>query len=273
MVVIFVPMSNKFKIFFTFEDNKTHAVDYRLNDTLIAKKWFGKIKHLRNVAVDKTISDLDDVSDLAGLYKQFCEFAGIGHFPFETVDQELCNRLHEIYEKEHDRISRMADNAILYKFHQAIHNSEDKKSNKPKKYITVGWGVKEGPLTHRFNCGDFNEPSIVRNNLYLEWSELGKTPLRYWRDKEPNDQNRFNELARPHITFRAKFAIALQDSQPSELDPAFIEWFDQYKQNWLEHHGVQKWDKIDEYCSPLLASTDDKIDLTTARFHSIAQAD
>ena len=127
-----MPMSNKFKIFFTFEDNKTHAVEYRLNDTLIAKKWFGKIKHLRNVDVDKTISDLDDVSDLAGLYKQFCEFAGIEHFPFETVDQELCNRLHEIYEKEHETISRMADNAILYKFHQAIHISQDKKINKPK---------------------------------------------------------------------------------------------------------------------------------------------
>ena len=268
-----MPMSDKFKIFFTLEDNKKHDVDYRLNDTLLAKKWFEKIKHLRHINIDNTISNLDDVSDLAGLYKQFCDFAGIEHFPFETIDQELCNRLHHIYEKEHDRISRMRDNSILYKFHQAIHFNEDIGSNKSTKKIVVGWGVKEGPLTHRFNCGDFNEQSIVRNNLYLEWSELGKKPMGYWHDKEPNEQARINALARPHITFRAKFAIALQDSQPSKLDPAFVKWFDQYKQNWLEHHGVQKWDEIDEYCSPLLASTDDKVDLLTARFKSIALAD
>ena len=273
MVAISVTMSNKFKIFFTFNNNKSHAVDYRLNDTLLAKKWFEKIKHLRNIHVDKTISDLDDVSDLAVLYKQFCEFAGIEHFPFKIINQELCNRLHQIYEENHDRISRMADNAILYKFHQAIHLNEVTGSNKPKKQIVVGWGVKEGPLTHRFNCGDFNQQSIVRNNLYLQWSELGKTPLGYWQDKEPNDQTRFNELAKPHITFRAKFSIALQDSKPSKLDPAFVEWFDQYKQLWLDHHGVEKWDEIDEYCSPLLASTEDTIDLTTAYFGRIVLVD
>lgn len=266
-------MSHKFKIFFTFKDNKNHAVDYKLNDTLLAEKWFEKIKHLRNVPIDKTISELDDVSDLASLYKQFCDLAGIEHFPFDTINQELCNRLHQIYEKNHDRIAGMADNAILYKFHQAIHFNEDIGSHKPKKKITVGWGVKEGPLTHRFDCGDFNEQSIIRNNLYLEWSELGKTPMGYWHDGEPNDQTRFNELAKPHMTFRAKFSIALQDIKPSKLDPAFVKWFDQYKQDWLKHHGVLKWDEIDEYCSPLLASTDDTIDLTTARFNKIVLID
>ena len=70
----------------------------------------------------------------------------------------------------------------------------------------IGWGVKEGPLTHRFNCGDYNDDHIRRNNLYLQWSELGKTPLEYWRNQEPNDQARLNTLAKPHITFRAKFS-------------------------------------------------------------------
>lgn len=268
-MAISVTMNKHFKILFTLQDNKTHAVNYTLNNTVLAQKWFDKIKHLRHINVDKTISNLDDLSDLAGLYKQFCDFAEIEHFPFETIDQELCNRLHHIYEKNHDRISRMADNSILYRFHQAIHCKEDTGSIKPTKKIVVGWGVKEGPLTHRFNCGDFNGQSIVRNNLYLKWSELGKTPLGYWEDKEPNDQARFNELAKPHITFRAKFSIALEDRRPSDLDPAFIKWFDQYKEKWLAHHGVQKWDEIDEYCSPLLASTVDKVDLLTARFHSI----
>lgn len=262
-------MDKNFKILFTLKDKSIHTVDYRLNDTLLAQKWFEKIRHLRNIPVDQTISDLDDVTDLAGLYKEFCDFAGIKHLPFETVDQELCNKLHQIYEENHDRISRRPDNAILYRFHQAIHFSESKGGKKIKNQINIGWGVKEGPLTHRFDCGRYNEQSIVRNNLYLQWSELGKTPLGYWLDKEPNDQARFNALAKPHITFRAKFSIALEDRLPTKLDPRFIEWFDQYKQDWLQHHGVSKWDEVDEYCSPLLASTEDTVDLSHARFEKL----
>ena len=272
-MAISVIMSNKFKIFFIFENNKSYAVDYRLNDTSLAEKWFEKIKHLRNVPIDRTISQLDDVSDLAGIYKEFCSHAGIEHIPFSTIDQDLCNRLHHIYEQNHDRVAAMQDNGILYKFHQAIHHNEVIGKNRPKRQIVVGWGVKEGPLTHRFHCGDYNAKEIVKNNLYLQWSELGKTPLEYWRNHEPSDQTRLNTLAKPHITFRAKFSIALEDRKPNKLDPEFTRWFDQYKQNWLAHHGVQKWDEIDEYCSPLLASTEDTIDLTTARFNRIELVD
>ena len=266
-------MDKQFKILFDLQNNDSHAVNYRLNDTLLAEKWFDKIKHLRHVPVDETISQLDDVSDLAGIYKQFCLHAGIQYEPFNTIDQDLCNRLHHVYEENHDRVAGMSDNGILYKFHQAIHFSEVAGKNRPKRQIVVGWGVKEGPLTHRFNCGDYNNNSILKNNLYLQWSELGKTPLEYWRNNEPNDQARFNALAKPHITFRAKFSIALEDRHPTKLDPKFIRWFDQYKQNWLRHHDVKKWDEIDEYCSPLLASTEDTINLTDARFNRIELVD
>jgi len=260
--------NNNFKIVFTFGNNKTQEVNYSLNNTLLAQKWFQKIKHLHNVPVDKTISNLDDVSDLHGLYKQFCDFAKIKQIPFEIINQNLCNKLHQIYEEEHDRLSRIPNNSILYKFHQAIHCNEDGGKNIPRRYV-IGWGTKEGPLTHRFNCGDFNEQSIIRNNLYLDWSELGKTPLGYWYDHEPNDQARFNTLAKPHITFRAKFSIALRDRKPRALDPAFIKWFAQYKQSWLAHHGVKKWDEIDEYCSPLLATTDYKGNLENLTFKQL----
>lgn len=265
-------MKKNKKFTITFKDNDVYFdVDYILHDSLLAEKWFKKIKHLSNIPINEVESGLADVSNLNGIYLEFCKFAKIPSEEIYTVDQALCNHLHQIYEDHHERLSKMPDNSILYRFHHAIHFQE--KDQSVQKMIKVGWGTKEGPLTHQFKCGDYYEYSIRKNNLYLPWSELGKTPLTYWRDKEPNDQSRFNELAKPHTTFRAKFAIALQDSRPSKLDPAFVKWFDQYKQNWLEHHGVQKWDEIDEYCSPLLASTDDKIDLLSARFHSIALAD
>lgn len=272
-MAISVTMNRRFKILFTLQDSKEHVVNYTLNNTLLAQKWFDKIKHLRNIPIDETISQLDDVSDIAGIYKELCSVADIEPIRFDNIDQDLFNKLHQIYEDNHDRVAAMQDNRILYKFHQAIHYNEVLGRNRPKRHIVVGWGVKEGPLTHKFNCGDYNDDHIRRNNLYLQWSELGKTPLEYWRNQEPNDQARFNTLAKPHITFRAKFSIALEDRRPSDLDPKFLEWFDQYKEKWLAHHGVQKWDKIDEYCSPLLASTEDTIDLSTARFHRIELVD
>ena len=126
-------MNKQFKILFTLENDETYEVSYRLNDTLLAQKWFEKIKHMSKVPIDETISQLDDVSDLAGLYKQFCGFADIEHKPFHTIDQDLCNRLHQIYEENHDRVANKPDNGILYKFHQAIHFNEVAGKNRPKR--------------------------------------------------------------------------------------------------------------------------------------------
>ena len=150
-------MNRRFKILFTLQDSKEHVVNYTLNNTVLAQKWFDKIKHLQNVPIDETISQLDDVSDIVSIYKEFCSVADIEPIRFDHIDQDLFNKLHQIYEDNHDRVAAMQDNSILYKFHQAIHYNEVLGRNRPKRHIVVGWGVKEGPLTHKFNCGDYNE--------------------------------------------------------------------------------------------------------------------
>jgi hypothetical protein len=43
---------------------------------------------------------------------------------------------------------------------------------------------------------------------------------------------------------------------PDRLDKQFITWFEEFKQSWLDHHRIEKWDEIDEKCAPLLAHTD-----------------
>ena len=261
-------MKKNKKFTITFKNNNVHFdVDYILNDSLLAEKWFTKIKHLRNIPIDKVESGLADVSDLNSIYLDFCEFAKIPSEQIHTIDQALCNKLHQIYEDHHSRLSKLPDNKILYRFHHAIHFQEQNSSE--LKMIKVGWGTNEGPLTHQFNCYDYYEDRIKKNNLYLPWSELGKTPLTYWRDKEPNDQLRFNQLVKPHTTFRAKFAVAMDDSDPVDLDPEFTEWFHNFKESWLDKHGIQKWDKLDEYSAPLLAITNDNTDLSQAEFISI----
>jgi len=250
-----VPKSKKLKLIF----NNDVEVDYVIHETELAEKWFAKIKHLIKVPFDPHDSAMGDLSDLPRIYKEFCDFAGIDHEQFDQVDQELCNRLHKLYEDHHDRLAGVRNNTILYKFHNSVHAHESTKDYKTG--IVTGWGVYEGPLTQYFNCGDFYEKSMLKNNLYLPWAELGKKPLTYFKNQEPNDQKRFNTLAKPHITFRAMFKVATQDKTPSVLNPAFLQWFEKYKQGWLAHHNIHKWDEIDEESAPLLAITDYKGDL------------
>jgi len=250
-----VAKNKKFKILF---DNDV-AVDYRVHETELAEKWYAKIKHLSKVPFEPNDSGMGDLFDIHGIYKEFCDFSGIEHEPFDKINQKICNKLHKLFEDHHDKLSCVPNNNILYKFHNSVHAHEDSKDTDTG--TLTGWGVYEGPLTHDFNCGDFYEETILQNNLYLPWAELGKKPLTYWKNKEPNDQSRFNALAKPHMTFRALFKVATRNKLPSALDTAFLQWFEKYKPGWLQHHKIDKWDEIDEGSAPLLATTDYKGDL------------
>lgn len=231
--------------------NKSNVeLKYFLNDTELADLWYKKIKHLSRVPISKIESELEDVSDLELIYSEFCKFAEIEQVPIVDFSQSTLNSLHEIYEKSHKKLSLHKNNEILYKFHHAIHKKE--KELTKYKTLNVGWGINEGLLTSDFNCNKFYEKSLVKNYIYLPWAELGKKPLRYWQDNEPDNKDRFLELAKPHITFRAKFCIQLEDKEPSPLPEEFIGWFAKYKKCWLKHYKISNWNEKDEYSAPLL---------------------
>ena len=256
-------MRNKtFKIIF---DNNID-IDYRLHDSKLAEKWASKIKHLQNIPIDSVESYMEDVSDIGEIYTKFCKFANIEPVDIVPLDQKKLNQLHQIYEQHHDRLSRLKNNTILYKLHHSIHFNE---GGIPEKNINVGWGKYEGSLTHQFDCYNFYEDSIIKNYIYLPWSELGKTPVTYWKDKEPNDQKRFNQLAKPHTTFRAKFCIAAEDTVPSPFNTGFVEWFTLYKEGWFTYHGITDWNEVLEQSAPLLTTTDYKGNMKGLKFHRI----
>ena len=262
-MVVTLVTKNKFSIIFS---EKT-SCDYTLADNLIAEKWFAKIKHLKNIPIDPIESKLENLSNLQEIYEDFCKENQIKIKQFENIkDQSVLNELHKLYEDNHDKLSRI-NSKILYKFHQAIHSAEESGTN--RKNITVAWGTKEGPLAEQFNCNPYYAEELKQNNLYLRWTELGKTPLTYWQNNEPSNQTRINELCKPHTTLRAQFNICLEDFKPKTLDQNFVEWFAQYKDAWLKHHKIAKWDGIDEYSAVLLAHADHKINLSGKTFVKI----
>ena len=262
---------NRFQIIFT-NGKEQVPVDYTLDDSALADKWFKKIKWISRVPYDPIESDTVDVSDLAGIYKEFCKFSNLDPIDIGTMDQPVLNKLHKIYEEEHERLSKMPNNAVLYKFHHSIHHNEDKPTS-TNDAIHVGWGVREGPLTEQFTCHTFYADSILRNQLYLHWSELGKKPLEYWRDKEPNNQQRFNQLSKPHITFRPKFFVALNDITPQQFDPEFTEWFSTYKKQWCAAHNIEDYTEKHHYSAPILAHTEYKGNLDGFRYERILYYD
>jgi len=260
---------NKFKVILKDKNNRSFDVDYNLNDTVIAEKWFHKIKHLHRIPIDPVESDQVDCSDIKDLSKKFCAYAGmdIPDIDFAEITQKDLNALHRIYEDNHDRLSRLKNNAILYQFHNAIHHSEQLKA--PRDKIKVGWGVKDGPLTEKFDCNEYFESTIKKNFIYATESELGKTPYQYWENGEPADQTRFNQLCKPHITLRAKFHISLVDIDPIEFKKDFIDWFSNYSTSWLAKYRLPTWRPIDEQCAPLLAYTDCTDNLDSYDFKQI----
>ena len=98
-----VQRNKKFKIIF----NNDIEIDYRVHNTELAEKWFAKIKHLKRVPFDTIESGTEDVSDLRGIYKEFCNFAGIEYEPFDNINQKICNKLHKLYEDQHEKLSRL----------------------------------------------------------------------------------------------------------------------------------------------------------------------
>jgi hypothetical protein len=260
-------IKNRFQIIF-FDGKQDISCDYELADNIIAKKWFKKIKHLKNIPIDPIESNIEDLSNLQEIYESFCKEHNINIKKFDNIKQQsVLNELHKIYEDNHEKLSK-TNNKILYRFHHAIHRAEHNvKITKNK--IIVSWGTNEGPLNELFDCNPYYENTLKKNNLYLMWSELGKTPYTYWRNNEPSNQDRINELCKPHIIFRAQFFINFNTINPESFDQKFVEWFAPYKDAWLKHYKLPKWNEIDEYSAPILALALHNVNLQNAKFKKI----
>jgi len=262
----------KLKIVFN-NNNKKQELLYNTVLNPVSERWIKKIKHLSKIKHSPIeTTDVSFVQDITHIHREFCEFAGVEYNNIDYNEQQSLNLLHELYVSNHDRLSMIKNNDIVYKFHNAIHELE--KKNRDVRFY-IGWGTKEGPLEEQFNCNEYYAETFVKNNLYLPWTELGKTPLDYYNNNEPTDLNRFCELSKPHITLRAKFMIALKDFDPPALSPEFKQWFAQFRTPWLEHYNIRDWRARDEYLGVLLAEPQDQnIDIERVvkeypTFHSV----
>ena len=66
--------NKKFKVFFTDTDKQIVDLDYFLHDSIVAEKWFKKVRHLQNIPIDEIESQRTNLEDLWSIYNDFCKF-------------------------------------------------------------------------------------------------------------------------------------------------------------------------------------------------------
>ena len=154
------------------------------------------------------------------------------------LDQTYFNQLHKIYEKNYD------GNPIWLDFHEHIHICESD-SRKDKKFFCIDYREKSGLLERpmRSDWITATQTKVRAGDLFVKWSELGKTPYHYWKNNEPDDLTRLCELAKPWLKLRPKIYIALEDTdllENIELE-TFDSWWKDYHDDWVTYWGLTQW--------------------------------
>lgn len=145
------------------------------------------------------------------------------------------NHLHTIYEQNYNG----SRDWLVY--HEALHNL----TNPKEPILFVDYREKAGPLIPRFNL-DWLEDScttVTRGQIFVEWSELGKTPFTYWANNEPDDDQRLCELAKPWINLHPKLCIAFDhiDRLANIDQQSFNAWWDTKQEFWCKYYQLPSW--------------------------------
>jgi hypothetical protein len=152
-------------------------------------------------------------------------------------DQDYFNTLHKIYEKNYNGDTNWLD------FHEHIHACEKNKSN--KKVLYIDYREKSGMIEKPFVSEWMQNATtkIKKGDVFVYWSELGKTPYGYWKNNEPIDVVRMCELIKPWLKLRPKILVALEDIDMLdniEVDK-FESWWPQYSEVLCQHWDRPAW--------------------------------
>jgi hypothetical protein len=242
-------MSNKF--FLTVEDqhNAEHRLEYRLADNPIAQQWIKKIKHIHKVPFDRVYSTPNtkiatkeeinfeisaDITLLNGLVGNVCAVK-------DQYNQSDCNLLHAFtISNQYGHTIEVRD--IFHQLHRKIHQLEMALSLSDNSWLPCEWGEKGGPITtmHNESPYQYYQLNMLAGHIYCQWSEFGKTPYRYWKDRDLDEVDHFLANCKPHVTFRPNFSVFIKDVDYNYVDPEFEAWFARYRQAWEEKYSADK---------------------------------
>lgn len=165
-------------------------------------------------------------------------------------DQQYYNHLHEIYEKNY------AGDQSWLDFHEHIHLCEQSYQKHTIKYLSIDYrnlsGMLERPVDLNWILD--SQTRFEPGDVFVSWSELGKSPYTYWANGEPNDLGRLCQLAKPWLRLKPKLLIATEsfDLLEGKQLEAFEIWWQRYQSDWCRHWGLTDWSINNMYSGVLL---------------------
>jgi len=151
-------------------------------------------------------------------------------------------------------------------FHEHIHLCE-KINQTGVKILYIDYREKSGLLEKTFDPKWMHNATtkIQAGDVFVNWSELGKTPYTYWKNNEPNDIARMGELIKPWLKLRPKILVALEDIdllQNVQIDK-FESWWAQYKPALCKHWKIADWTMHDIFAVSVFGQVPDFQEITT----------
>jgi len=244
------------------------TVDLILQSTPVASVYQKTYKHLQHIPVpfrdwdNPFYFDNQTHSDLVEKLILYASKVGvqINKESCLAQDQNYFNSLHRIYEKNYNGHTTWLD------FHEHIHACE-KHLRTNSKFMTIDYremmGMLEVPIDPVWQVN--RTTKICAGDVFIQWSELGKSPYTYWKHNEPDDQHRMQELAKPWLRLIPKIQIALEDLDClNDVDTTeFNAWWKNHSQEWCRHWNISDWTVKDIFGVVVLGRTQHVEEITT----------
>ena len=219
--------------------------DIELIDSPIKSKIVNSLKHLQHIKLpfetfDNPFSyNLDDAITQITTYSKILDIK----LNVERLNsQSYLNYLHSIYENGYYK----SPSPNWLQYHEAIHIIEKflPGATPIDKFLYFDYREKAGKLGSKFLPAELTNFTTVISpgDCVVGFNELGKTPLQYWKDKEPDDFNRFCKLAKPMLKFNFAFRLYFEPVITNlDISNDFVLWYNNYKQAWCNHWGIDDW--------------------------------
>jgi hypothetical protein len=246
-------------------NDNPHEFIYTVYDNPVAQVWYKKILHLYRIPLSQHYTSKikkPSLDEICALISQdlmvLNEKIKIDYPIKQKYDQQDCNIIHDItISTQYGYPPYIRE--IFHTLHRNIHKLEKEIQHSSINHIIAGWGEKEGLLTTKFEKLPYDlYEYCMPGSISLIWSEFGKTPWRYWKDSEIDNTQHFLKTCKPHQTFRAQFALSLQQS-PRDFDVEFKLWFDAYRDAWQQNYHCD-WTPLYQWGGVPLARLDKKDD-------------
>lgn len=236
-------------------ENSTSILGH-LNSSPVIPSLQHMFKHLKHVDIPfKAWNNPFYVKSLSHLVYDFVKYAKVLGLSVSMDlcldrDQDYLNELHKIYEQRYDGSSAWLD------FHEHIHLIESFQSDqKNNNFLEIDYREKGGPLQTSMQKDWLaqTQTQVCAGDIFLCWSELGKSPYMYWLDHEPDDVKRMCELAKPWLILKPRLCVALEDNNAIDKKDAhlFEAWWQPRKHAWCQHWKLDDWG-LHDICGRLI---------------------